>query len=230
MATFSLASQTGDAASRLFRVEFEDPRTVRDSSLIHAFFVAHPSAHSVRVRLVELFLIEYMLEKGTLGAKFEFEAWLKQRSYPEVSPSLIEDILESSEHFQHTQDGNDRHYQLREDSRKQIEEERGSYERAQRDCVDVVRASLRELTGSEAAADLTDLHILIEEYLSAVFLEVRLMANYMRRTDQVFDSATQTLRKYDHIINRRLKGLTSSLSFPISNARSISRSSSSAMP
>jgi hypothetical protein len=212
MATFSLASQTGDAASRLFRVEFEDPRTVRDSSLIPAFFVAHPSAHSVRVRLVELFLIEYMLEKGTLGALFEFEAWRKQRSYPEVSPSLIEDILKSSEYFQHTQDGKDRRYQLREDSRKQIEEERGSYDRAQRDCVDVVRASLRELTGSEVAADLTDLHILIEEYLSAVFLEVRLMANYMRRTDQVFDSATQTLRKYDHIINRRLQGLSDTAS------------------
>ena len=212
MATFSLAAQTGDPASRLFRVEFEDPRTVRDSSLIHAFFVAHPSAQSVRARLVELFLVEYMLEKGTLAATSEFQAWVKQRSYPEVSAGLITNILESSEHFQQTQDGGDHHYQLREESRKQIEEERGSYDQAQRDCVDVVRASLRELTGSETAADLTDLHTLIEEYLSAVFLEVRLMANYMRRTDQVFDSATQTLRKYDHIINRRLKGLSDTAS------------------
>jgi len=212
MAIFTLASQAGDRSSRLFRVEFEDPRTVRDSSLIHAFFVAHPSAHSVRLRLVELFVVEYMLDKGTLNSILELEAWLKERKYPEVSPTVIGDILDSSDRFQVVQEGKGRRYQLNEDSLKQIEAERSSYDLAKRECAEIVGAALRELTGDAAALELTDLPILIEEYLSAVFLEVRLMANYIRRTDRIFDTATQTLRKYDYVVNRKLRGLSDTAS------------------
>ena len=41
-----------------------------------------------------------------------------------------------------------------------------------------------------------------------MFFEIRLMANYLRRTDQVFEGTSQTLRKFDYIIDSRLRGLS----------------------
>jgi hypothetical protein len=41
---------------RLYLAAFDDPRTVRDTSLVHALFVAHPKAAEARERLFELFL------------------------------------------------------------------------------------------------------------------------------------------------------------------------------
>jgi hypothetical protein len=207
MAAFTLVGQSNKSALRLFRVEFEDPRTLRDSSLIHAFFVAHPAAQSVRIRLIELFLVEYMMENGSLIAIDHFETWLDQHHYPALSPAMVVDTLASSEYFYRPAEASFA-YALRAETREDIEAERISYTRSQTECIELVKTSLREVTDSEAPVELTNLLPLVDEYLSAVFFEIRLMANYLRRTDQVFESSTQTLRKFDHIINRRLKGLS----------------------
>ena len=208
MATFSIIRQSEQSAFAVFRAEFEDPRTVRDSSLIHAFFVAHPAAQSVRHRLIELFLVEYTMEIGGLTSVDGVVTWLRQRNYPNISQGMIFETLRSSAYFQRGEDETDPTYTLRDETRAQIEVERGTYSDAKRECLEIIRASLRESTGSADAVELADLPELVEEYLSAIFFEVRLMANYLRRTDQIFESSAQTLRKFDHIVNRRLKGLS----------------------
>ena len=48
----------------VYRVEFLDPRTTDDSSLLHALFIASPKSQAARDRVLELFVLEYLLQKG----------------------------------------------------------------------------------------------------------------------------------------------------------------------
>ncbi len=208
MATFSTVTLKGQPGSRMFRAEFEDPRTVRDSGLIHAFFVAHPAAQSVRRRLIELFLVEFALEHKQITSLRDVSNWLREHNYPALSHSLILETLSSSEYFEQAIETQDSAYKLRPETCLQIAAEQLKYSQSKAECINIVQDTLKESTGTEHAIEVADLEPLIEEYLSAIFLEIRLMANYLRRTEQVFEGGAQTLSKFDHIINRRLKGLS----------------------
>jgi len=208
MATFSKVTHKGESGGQLFRAEFEDPRTVRDSSLIHAFFVAHPAAQSVRHRLLELFLVEYALEHKQITSLHNVAHWLSQHNYPVISHSLILETLSSSEYFEKAQDVSESAFKLRLEMHAQIAAEQLKYAQSKTECIELVKTALKESTGTEHAVEVADLEALVEEYLSAIFLEIRLMANYLRRTEQVFEGGAQTLAKFDHIINRRLTGLS----------------------
>lgn len=50
----------------IYGVEFLDPRTTGDSSLLHALLIAHPKTQAARDRVLELFILEYLLEKKSL--------------------------------------------------------------------------------------------------------------------------------------------------------------------
>jgi hypothetical protein len=50
----------------------------------------------------------------------------------------------------------------------------------------------------------------LDEYLTSVFLEVRLMANYIRRTGPLFDGSSDALRSFDYVILSRLSDLSDS--------------------
>jgi len=64
--TFFRKYKLADVYLQLYVVNYLDPRTIDDSSLIHALFVANPKATKARERVIELFLIEYLLEKGKI--------------------------------------------------------------------------------------------------------------------------------------------------------------------
>gem|GEM_PF-3412084 len=208
MATFSRISLPKNSShSHLFRADFEDPRTLRDSSLIHALFVAHKDAESVRQRLFELLVIEYLVQNQTLSGAKEFSKWLRKRGLPEPRAGWLMEIIESSEYFEGLPTEITT-FKIRDSQATQIEEHRKTFEEAKLDCVRLVQSSVVEVTRTPELLPVGDLETLIEEYLSAVFLEVRLMANYLRRTDQVFDSSSTPLKKFEYLLNRRLVGLS----------------------
>ena len=70
----------GDIVS-VYQTEFTDPRTVEDSSLLHALFVAHPKAQAARARVLELFLLEYLVEQKELVDFRDYESWWTTRGY-----------------------------------------------------------------------------------------------------------------------------------------------------
>lgn len=209
MATFSRISLPQQSAhSVVFRAEFADPRTVRDSSLIHALFVAHPDAESVRKRLFELFVIEFLAQHEIIGPTKDFRKWLGKRGLPVPEAGWLKDLITSSEYFESTEVSGETGYRLRAPQAAQIEQDRKAFEDAKCACLDLVRISVREDTRSEDALEISDLQKLIDDYLSAVFLEVRMMANYLRRTDQVFEASAAPLKKFDYLFNRHLGGLS----------------------
>jgi hypothetical protein len=209
MATFSRISLAKRVKhSCVFRAEFEDPRTVRDSSLIHALFVAHPEAETVRKRLFELFLIEYLTINTTIEGTKAFLDWLDDRGLPVPEANWVREIIASSEYFERCPSGKAVCFKMRDAQAAQIEEHRKTFDDSKADCVRLVEKSIVDATHSSDSLAITDSNTLIEEYLSAVFLEIRLMANYLRRTDQVFDSSATPLKKFEYILNRRLGGLS----------------------
>jgi hypothetical protein len=56
------APRPGDSID-VFFANFSDPRTVADSSWIHALFIAHPKSSMARERIFELFFVECLSEK-----------------------------------------------------------------------------------------------------------------------------------------------------------------------
>jgi hypothetical protein len=64
----------------IYYVEFLDPRTTDNSSLLHALFVTHPKSQAARERVMELFLLEYLLEKQVLTDFNDFNNWARSKS------------------------------------------------------------------------------------------------------------------------------------------------------
>jgi Putative serine esterase (DUF676) len=210
MASFSKVSLPKRTESvNVFRTEFEDPRTVRDSGLIHALFVAHPAAESVRKRLFELFVIEFLIQNKTIRGTGEFLAWLRKRGLPAPGVAWIGELITTSPYLEPCPPEGDR-FRLRDEQSAQIEEDRKTFVESKADCIRIIEKTVADAT--HTTEPLADLDALVEEYLSAVFLEIRLMANYLRRTDQVFDSAGMPLKKFEYLINRRLGGLSAAAS------------------
>lgn len=183
---------------RLFAVDFLDPRTTADSSLFHALFVTHPTADAARDRVFEIFAIEYAIETGGLNSLEDFSAWLQRKRYPQPPLSDLARIIDKSNYFQKTPEA-DCFAALRADAVSEIEKSREEFRADRKKCAETVRLSLIETMGSNAC-DEVDLGKLIEEYLSLVFSELRLMANYFRSTHHVFASDSATFRRFDFLI------------------------------
>ena len=65
-------------------------------------------------------------------------------------------------------------------------------------------AAITRATNSPKLLDNIDLGELLDEYLSAVFSEVRLMANYFRETFHLMQHQSRLLKKFDYILFRAL--------------------------
>lgn len=80
----------------IYVVDFLDPRTVSDSSLLHALFIAHPKGTEARDRLFTLFLVEYLLDHGKLDDVAAFESWARGKNYPLPPATQLREILATS--------------------------------------------------------------------------------------------------------------------------------------
>jgi hypothetical protein len=194
MARFSRRPSKSEIIS--YRVEYLDPRTVHDSSLIHALFVADPKAKEARDRIWELFLIEYLLHNGTLNSHDNLEAWLSERNYPTLPKDLVEEIASRSTRFEGPP------FRLTEGTKQLIASARKDFEAAKADCIHTVKKSLQNSMGE--AVEEVNLELFLDEYLSAVFSEIRMMANYFRNVFDVASHDGPLLKKFDYVIQRHL--------------------------
>ena len=64
--------------------------------------------------------------------------------------------------------------------------------------------SVKDATGTLSSTKGIDIAAILDEYLSAVFLEVRMMANYFRRGYAIFETTSESFASFDYIIRRRL--------------------------
>ena len=210
MATFTLnrtITLRTNGSVNVYQAIFADPRSSGDSALVHALFVAHPAAAEARARIIELFLLEFLAEQKQMTSVNAFLSWLREKKYPILQSSQVTRILRDSSHIEsHTQDDKEV-YRLTTDADRFVTEARQEYISAKSVCTETVTKAILEATGVDSALAQANLSVLLDEYLCAIFSEIRIVANYFRGTARLFDSASDTLRRFDYIIRDHLTGL-----------------------
>jgi hypothetical protein len=192
---------------KVYYVDFDDPRTVEDTSLIHALFIAHKEAGAARERLFELFALEFLLERSHLRDLDELQNWAQARNYPMATREQLREILERSPLIAQEPDGTATLYSLSAEARTTLQEARDEFRRAQGECMEDVSRSVAEKTRTEAALKAVNLSALVEDYLCAVFSEIRMMANFFHHTRDVFEAGPDAFRRFDYILKRHLTDL-----------------------
>jgi hypothetical protein len=203
MAKFSYVDTIPFSGSslELFAVDFDDPRTVEDSSLVHALFVAHPKAAEARERVFELFLIEFISERGPITSLADFRTWAHGKGYSVPSAQAIAELLSTSRYFAKAESGA---WQLDKVAKADVEAAKRTFQESRTDCIQSVQSAVTEITKKPNATSTVDMGALIEDYLGAIFSEIRIMANYFRTTLELFDSPPGQLERFDYVIRRQL--------------------------
>ncbi len=142
--------RTGDDLA-IYAVDFADPRTVEDSSLIHALFIAHPKADEARDRMFELFVLEYLLEHAALTDISLLRVWALEKNYP-LPPmeEHIRAVLTASEYIAAKVLAGGIEYSLWPDARDTLRQARDEFQRAKATCVEAVRATVNASIGDVA--------------------------------------------------------------------------------
>ncbi len=177
MANFVLYRRWKDRKLTLYKADFLDPRTVEDSRLVHALFVAHPQAEQARERVFELFLSEYLLEKNKLKKYSDLKKWADERGYSLPPQTELSRVARSSKFFDAQVDETSMSITLSDQGQSAIQSATQEYDESKTSCIETVREAVVTETRSGEAVKGCNFSTLIEEYLSAVFSEIRLMAN-----------------------------------------------------
>lgn len=185
---------------KLYFVDFDDPRTVQDSSLVHALFVAHSKGADARNRVFELFLIEYLLDRDTMPSLGDFMGWATGKQYSLPSRSHLERLLKRSPSFENRNG----QWRLAAAARQEVNDARTEYQDARRRCCAMIEKELIQATRRDDASAGLPIATVVEEYLCGMFAEIRMMANYFRSTMQLFDSPPDHFDRFDYLLRRRL--------------------------
>jgi len=203
---FRAYAVAGGDSLKVYEVRYLDPRTVPDSSLLHALFVANPAVTEARVRVFELFLIEYALERGQIEDLEDVLRWACSKGYSLPPKPQLQSVIEHSSYFTQRPGTCDLVFVISADQEQFIQDCRAEFGMSRDRCVERVKESICRVTGSERAAEGIPMQSLVEDYLCAVFSEIRLMANYFRHNNQMFHEGREKFEKFDYILKRALPG------------------------
>ena len=177
---------------------YENPRLLHDSSLVHALFVASSNSTTVRDRTYEAIIVECVMERvdGKASPQQLHDA-LKEKQCPTISDDYLIELVTKSDYL----DDKQGFVELSAAAevtlntiRKNFGQSRDSFVRSVAE-----RFSGRIGVTSEVIRTKLDIPDLLERYICAVFLELRFMASYLVATDQVFDSDSK-FSDFDYIL------------------------------
>lgn len=188
----------------IYRVEFLDPRTIDDSSLLHALFIAQPKSQAARDRIIELFVLEFLLENKILTDPHQFNVWAAKKLYPQLPIQKIQDLCKESEYLNNKTTHEGTSYTLTSDGLATLEQARKDFQHAKDECLQTVETSIVKHCGTRKATEQYDLPKIVEDYLCAIFSEIRMMANYFRETSQLFGNEPAELDRFDYILRKHL--------------------------
>ena len=130
------------------------------------------------------------------------------RSYPALPIQKLKELCDESTYLNGTPSGlpggNGTSYSLTSEGLAILERAKEDFGRAREDCIQTVQSTIIKQCGTPKATDVYDLAAIIEEYLCAIFSEVRMMANYFRGSSQLFNSETSYLDRFDYILRKHL--------------------------
>ncbi|GEM_PF-6213552 len=182
---------------------YENPRIIEDSSLVHALFIADPSGDEVRLRTFEALMIECIVENNSSEVTLEsFNSYLRDKNCPIPEKTTLDEILNKSKFLERNND----FISLRKENYKRIDEIKSEFQTARQEAIDEVTSAFSSRLGvsKEIVAQKLNIGKLIEEYLCAAFLEIRMMANYFRSTSSLFQRLADS-NEFDYIIFKNLE-------------------------
>src|SRR5258708_11451239 len=183
-------------------VNYENPRTLEDSALAHALFIANPIGDNIRNRTFEVLIVECLLQREPSEATVSaINKWLSERGCPRLANTTLLEIASASEHLQTV--GIDT-IALSGGSRARFEDFRKHYESDRSHALSTLRDAI---AAKVKALEHFDFQPLLEEYLCAVCLEIRMMANYFRATNSLFDRLAET-SEFDFVLKRHFAALS----------------------
>lgn len=191
-------TQSRDLIAHL--VNYEDPRLFSDSSLVHALFIADPYGDEIRIRTFEALLISYFVEKNTTSALLsDVNDYLENKNCPIPEETTIEQLLSNSKYLEKK----GTKLVLRTSQIENLMEVRKEFKESREDTIHAMLTALAKKVGvsNEVLSAKVDVAGLIEEYLCAVFLEIRMMANYFRSTTTLFQRLSES-SEFDYIISK----------------------------
>ena len=151
--------------------------------------------------MFELFAIEYLLEKCGPLVLPELLIWASEKGYPMPSGQQLREILLSSRFIAPEPPDS---FRLCPTAEIEIDAARREFDVAKEGCIAAIVAWVHRETGRLSATDGIPMENLVEDYLCAVFSEIRMMANYFRSTQHLFSSAPNHFARFDYIIRRHL--------------------------
>ncbi len=186
----------------VYYAEFLDPRTTNESALLHALFISHPKSQDARDRVLELFILEYLLEKTVLTDFTDFNKWARHKSYSPLPHAKLKELCDQSSYIDNTAPTDTISYSLSDTGLAALKQSQDEFQKAREECIQLVLSSIVNRCGTPRAIEGHDIAQVIEDYLCAIFSEIRMMANYFRETSEVFDADSNLLERFDYVLKR----------------------------
>lgn len=192
--------------SETWRVIFNDPRLLRDSAIAHAFFIANPESDRIRERAVEALIVDILLAKTpNKASQSEINDCFKAQGLPRLPSQYLIDITNKSSSLEMI----DELLCLRTGAVNKINEYSKILERNKMEAVEIVFQEIQAKikTGASEAYLKEKIAKMIEQYLFAIFLELRMMANYFKSAGQLFERLAES-PEFDYIIRENLPDIS----------------------
>ena len=190
-----------------YLVNYENPRLINDSSLAHALFIADPSSTQIRNRAFEALLIEALTESGQDDLPLDdFFNWLRLRNLPEPSAPQLEYVVKNSKFIKIGTNGSS--ISWIQDVKIKIQELQNQFSLEQQKAINFITSEISQRLNIQGDLLEEKLNIskMTEEYLCAVFLQIRMMANYFRSTGSLFERLSAH-KDFDYIISKHFKAI-----------------------
>lgn len=198
---------TGKRQVKTMLANYDDPRLINFSSLAHALFIADPAGTNIRERTFEALIIELISEKKYSSVSFdEIDKFFNSKNCPSPGKIELDRIISLSKYLANENNN----VTINEESKTTIDKVETEFIKSKQETVlEIIRKISDEIGISDKVIE-TKINIerLTEEYLCAVFLEIRMIANYFRSTSSVFKRLSTT-HEFDYILKRHLQHILS---------------------
>jgi hypothetical protein len=185
-------------------VNYDNPRTLNMSLVAHALFVASPESAKVRERAIEAIIIDHLISTKNTITIISLITYLKKNNYPYISEQFLIEIVLSSKYLKLFEN----QVSINEETRESFNLISKEFEESKSEALNYISGELSKKLSLEKNDIETGVNIseLTEEYLSAIFLEIRMIANHYNSKDLFFEDLVSKT-EFDYVIKKFVSDL-----------------------
>jgi hypothetical protein len=185
----------------IYLVNYENPRLLTESSIVHALFISSPVGDDIRNTVFEAIIIEHLLENENKPINVrDIPVELAKKNCPNPGIPKLEQIVKASQFFDLTPD---LYLTINSSQVGKIKKCKDQFDEACQKSLDIVASSFSKELKIDKSHLLRKISVLNlnEEFLCSIFLEIRFMANYFRSTKTLFEKLDNS-SEFDYILKK----------------------------